>query len=83
MCPRKSRLDLFHFQLDYFGVSKAVFDYFVNGERLRGGSTISNQLVRTVIWPINRDHSGEKFLRSCSRTQPKGISQKTISCSRM
>jgi membrane peptidoglycan carboxypeptidase len=38
-----------HSGLDYFGIGKSVYDYFVTGGRLRGGSTISNQLIRTVI----------------------------------
>jgi penicillin-binding protein 1B len=38
-----------HSGLDYLGVLKAGYDHFIHGLRLRGASTISNQLVRTVI----------------------------------
>jgi penicillin-binding protein 1A len=38
-----------HAGFDYFSFPKLVYDYFIKGERLRGGSTISNQLIRTVI----------------------------------
>jgi membrane peptidoglycan carboxypeptidase len=38
-----------HTGLDYVSLAKAMYDHFVKGERLRGGSTISNQLVRIVV----------------------------------
>jgi membrane peptidoglycan carboxypeptidase len=38
-----------HAGIDYLSASIAVFDHFVSGDRLRGASTISNQLIRTVI----------------------------------
>jgi membrane peptidoglycan carboxypeptidase len=38
-----------HSGLDYFGVIKAGYDHIFKGLRLRGGSTITNQLMRTVI----------------------------------
>lgn len=38
-----------HAGLDYFGVIKSGYDHIFKGLRLRGGSTITNQLVRTVI----------------------------------
>jgi penicillin-binding protein 1A len=38
-----------HTGLDYVSLAKALYDHFVKGDRLRGGSTISNQLVRTVV----------------------------------
>jgi penicillin-binding protein 1B len=38
-----------HAGLDYFGVIKTGYDHIFKGLRLRGASTISNQLVRTVI----------------------------------
>src|SRR5262249_16516402 len=33
-----------HTGLDYFGIVKAMYDHFVNGNRIRGASTISHQL---------------------------------------
>lgn len=38
-----------HTGFDYFSFPKLLYDYFIKGERLRGGSTITNQLIRTVI----------------------------------
>jgi penicillin-binding protein 1B len=38
-----------HTGMDYMSIFKAFFDHFIHGARLRGASTISNQLMRTVI----------------------------------
>jgi len=38
-----------HTGLDYLSIFKAGFDHFIYRVRLRGASTISNQLMRTVI----------------------------------
>src|SRR5439155_3642784 len=38
-----------HTGMDYLSIFKAVYDYLIDGERLRGASTISNQLMRTVV----------------------------------
>src|SRR5215472_13953831 len=38
-----------HSGMDYFGLSSALLKYFVIGSRLRGASTISNQLIGEVI----------------------------------
>jgi len=38
-----------HSGMDYFSLATAVLKHFIGGERLRGASTISNQLVGEVI----------------------------------
>jgi membrane peptidoglycan carboxypeptidase len=52
-----------HTGMDYLSIFKAVYDYFFHGSRLRGASTISNQLMRTVVL-ANQSRSGvEGWLR--------------------
>src|SRR5262245_566529 len=38
-----------HTGMDYISILKTTYDHFIHGSRLRGASTISNQLMRTVI----------------------------------
>jgi membrane peptidoglycan carboxypeptidase len=38
-----------HTGMDYLSIFKALYDYLIHRERLRGASTISNQLMRTVV----------------------------------
>jgi membrane peptidoglycan carboxypeptidase len=38
-----------HTGMDYMSIFKAIYDRLIYGVRLRGASTISNQLMRTVI----------------------------------
>lgn len=53
-----------HAGIDYFGISSALFSHFLAGRRLRGASTISNQLI------------GEVILADRSRKGPRGLWRK-------
>jgi membrane peptidoglycan carboxypeptidase len=50
-----------HTGTDYFGMARALFDRFVSGSRLRGASTISNQLIGEVIL-ADRSRDGARAL---------------------
>ena len=52
-----------HTGLDYFGIAKAIFDHFVNGNRTRGASTISHQLMGEVILADRSREGLSSYLR--------------------
>src|SRR5262249_40042043 len=52
-----------HTGLDYFGVAKAMYDHFVNGNRTRGASTISHQLMGEVILADRSREGLSSYLR--------------------
>src|SRR5215475_1162377 len=52
-----------HTGLDYFGIVKAIYDHFVNGNRTRGASTISHQLMGEVILADRSREGLSSYLR--------------------
>ena len=52
-----------HTGMDYFSVAAAVLKHFIGGERLRGASTISNQLVGEVILADRSRNGLRAYLR--------------------
>src|SRR5215813_303392 len=52
-----------HTGLDYFGITKAIYDHFVNGNRTSGASTISHQLMGEVILADRSREGLSSYLR--------------------
>jgi penicillin-binding protein 2A len=68
-----------HTGLDYFGVAKALYDHFVSGDRLRGASTISNQLMGEVILADRSRKGLRAYLRKIEEIILTGAAERHFS----